>query len=256
MSRVPAGAARDAAPHHPGEAEVVELIGRARQGDGSAREELIGRNLRLVRSVAGRFRRTAVEEEDLFQLGCLGLVKAVDRFDPSRGVAFSTYAVPYIAGEILSFLRNDRPVKIGRGALTQARETLRARDQLAQELGREPTIGEVAVRLGTSEEDVVESLDALQAPLSLEAPLGDSEGQGLHRGDTVAASAEDPDPVERLALVQGLARLPEMERRLLELRFFAQLTQVAVGQALGISQVQVSRVEKRALTRLRRSLLA
>ncbi|MDI6871610.1 MAG: sigma-70 family RNA polymerase sigma factor [Bacillota bacterium] len=237
---------------HPGEAEAVALVEQARRGDERAREELIRRNLRLVRSVAARFRRAAVEEDDLFQLGCLGLVKAVDRFDPGRGVAFSTYAVPYIAGEILSYLRRDRPLKVGRGTQQRAREVLRAREALAQELGREPAIGEVAARLGLNEEDVVEALDALQAPLSLEAPLVEGEGDEIRRADAVASPAEDH--LDRLALAEGLRKLPEVERRLIELRFFGQKTQTAVGRALGLSQVQVCRLEKRALERLRRAM--
>lgn len=239
-------------PEHPPADEVARLVERARQGVPDARDELVQRNLRLVRSVVLRFRNTGVEEEDLFQLGCLGLVKAVDRFDPGRGVAFSTYAVPYITGEILSFLRAHRPVKVGRGAQQLARQALRLREELAQEMGREPTLGEVAERLGAAEDEVVEALDAVQAPVSLEAPLVGGEGEELRRDEAVAAPAEDF--LERLALVEGLRKLPEVERRLLELRFFSSQTQTAVGQVLGLSQVQVCRLEKRALERLRRAM--
>ncbi len=245
-------AAPATAERHPGEVEVAALVERARRGDTEAREELIRRNLKLVRSVALRFRRAAVEEDDLFQLGCVGLVRAVDRFDPGRRVAFSTYAVPYITGEILSYLRTDRPVKVGRTTQQRGREALRVRDELAQELGREPSVQEVAERLGASEEDVVEALDALQAPLSLEAPLQETEGDEIRRGDAVASPAEDY--LDRLALAEGLRRLPDLERRLVELRFFGQQTQTAVGKVLGLSQVQVCRLEKRALERLRRTI--
>jgi RNA polymerase sporulation-specific sigma factor len=237
---------------HPEHGELAVLMDRAHRGDGGAREELIRRNLKLVRRVALRFRRAAVEEDDLFQLGCVGLVKAVDRFDPERGVAFSTYAVPYIAGEILSYLRSDRPLKVGRTAQQRAREALRARDELAQETGREPSVREVAERLRADEADVVEALDAFRVPLSLEAPLPEGEGEELRWGDTVASPAEEQ--LERLALTEGLRRLPDLERRLLELRFFAQQTQVAAGRVLGLSQVQVCRLEKRALARLRRAI--
>ncbi|MGE5553174.1 MAG: sigma-70 family RNA polymerase sigma factor [Betaproteobacteria bacterium] len=247
MSARTAGAER-----HLGEAEVAELVGRARQGNGEAREELIRRNLKLVRSVVARFRRVATEEEDLFQLGCVGLVKAVDRFDPRRGVAFSTYAVPHIAGEILSYLRSDRLLKVGRSTQQRAREALLVRDQIAQELGREPSIQEVAERLGTDQEEVVEALDALQSPLSLEAPLLQGEGDEVRWGDAVASPADDH--LDRLALAEGLRKLPDLERKLVELRFFAQKTQTEVGRTLGISQAQVCRLEKRALERLRRAL--
>lgn len=237
---------------HPGEAEVSQLVARVRQGDRDAREELVQRNLRLVQSVVGRFRRTPVEEDDLFQLGCVGLVKAVDRFDPGRGVAFSTFAVPYITGEILSYLRSDRPVKVGRSTQQRAREALRQGEVLAQELGREPTLAELAERVGVGEEELVEALDAVRAPLSLEAPLGAGDGEEIRREEAVAAPAEDP--LDRLALAEGLRKLPEVERRLLELRFFGQQTQVAAGQVLGLSQVAVCRLERRALERLRRAI--
>ncbi|HHW13936.1 MAG TPA: sigma-70 family RNA polymerase sigma factor, partial [Firmicutes bacterium] len=183
---------------HPAADEVARLVERARRGEGDAREELIRRNLRLVRSVVVRFRNAGAEEEDLFQLGCLGLVKAVDRFDPARGVAFSTYAVPYITGEILSFLRAHRPVKVSRGAQQLARQALRLREELAQELGREPSLAEVAGRLGVAEDEVVEALDAVQAPVSLEAPLAGGKGDELRRADAVAVPAEDF--LDRLAL--------------------------------------------------------
>lgn len=236
----------------PGEAEVARLIERSRRGDAEAREELVRRNLRLVRSVANRFRRVPVDDEDLFQAGCMGLVKAVDRFDPGRGVAFSTFAVPCIAGEILSYLRGERLVKVGRATQERARQSLRLREALAQELGREPTVREVAERLGADEEDVVEALDAVCRPVSLDAPLWESGEDDLCRGDTVPGPQEDP--LERIALAEGLRKLPDLERRLVELRFFGQRTQVVVGQELGLSQVQVCRLEKRALERLRRAM--
>lgn len=248
----PAGKVVALSEHHPGEAEVAELIERIRHGDEDAREELVRRNLRLVRSIVNRFRRAPVEDEDLFQLGCLGLVKAVDRFDPERGVTLSTYAVPYITGEILSYLRGEGPLKVGRKTQERARQSLRAREALAQELGREPTVAEVAGYLGVGEEDVVEALDSMQTPLSLEAPLPGSAEDGLRPADALAAPVEDP--VERLALLEGLAKLPEVERRLVEMRFFGQQTQTQVGRVLGLSQVQVCRLEKRALERLRRTM--
>lgn len=236
----------------PGESELVRLVRAAHQGDQGARDELVRRNLRLVGSIVRRFLGSLVEEEDLFQIGCLGLVKAVDRFDPERGVAFSTYAVPYITGEILSHLRRDRPVKVSRATQDRARQVRHLREALTQRLGREPTLAEVAREAGLTEDAVVAAIDACQAVVSLEAPLADRDGEELHREDVMASPADDH--LERIALAEGLKRLPDLERRLVELRFFAHQTQTEAGRALGLSQVQACRVEKRALERLRRAL--
>ncbi|MGE5507282.1 MAG: sigma-70 family RNA polymerase sigma factor [Chitinophagales bacterium] len=236
----------------PGESELGRLVRQAHQGDQGARDELVKRNLRLVGSVVRRFLGSMVEEEDLFQIGCIGLVKAVDRFDPGRGLAFSTYAVPYITGEILSHLRRDRPVKVSRATQERARQVRRLREQLAQRLGREPSLAEVAREAGLAEDAVVAALDACQAVVSLEAPLVEGEGEELHRGDVLAAPAEDQ--LEKMALMEGLKRLPDLERRLVELRFFGHRTQAEAGRLLGLSQVQACRVEKRALERLRRAM--
>lgn len=230
-----------------------DLWRRAQQGDPVAREALVARHLGLVRHVAARFRSTGLDPEDLEQVGAVGLVKAVNGFDPTRGLRFSTYAVPVITGEILRFLRDDGPVRISRGARALARRARRARDELCQSLGREPTIDEVAAAVDAPRDEVVLALEASGRPLSLESPLEPEQGEAATLLDRLADPADAASAGERRALISELLeQLEPAERRAVVMRYFDDLTQQEIADRLGVSQSHVSRVLGRALQRLRR----
>lgn len=220
--------------------------------DPKTREELICSNLPLVRHVVHRFFPSATEKEDLYQIGCIGLIKAVDRFDPSYGVEFSTYAVPMIIGEIRIYLRDNNPVKIGRGRKDLLRRARQVERELAQALERTPTLGEVAGALGVDRADLAALMEAGEAPLSLQGPVcQDSEGVALEE----SLPALDWSLDEGAEVRAALKRLSPQARAVLEMRFFGDLTQADIGRRLGLTQVQVCRIEKRALIQLR-TLLA
>lgn len=253
-----------------GEAELRETLALALVGDTEARQRVIQSHLRLVWGIVHRFRGRGEDPEDLFQLGCVGLVNALDRFDPSYGTRFSTYAVPLIIGEIKRHLRDDGPVHIPRRAKDIARQAWQAQEELTKATGRTPTASEIAKFLGVDAADVVEALEAARLPLSLFLETGGEGGddalylidQLAARGDVAAGmagraaghSSEEAAFFDRVVLREALSRLDERTRRLLLLRFFEDRTQADVGEALGISQVQVSRLEKQALLKLRSML--
>lgn len=253
-----------------GEAELEETLRRAVAGDAEARERLIQSHLRLVWDIVRRFSGAGLDRDDLFQLGCLGLVKALDGFDPSFGTRFSTYAVPLIIGEIKRFLRDDGPVHVSRRAKEIAREARRVEEELTKSTGRVPTAAEVAGSMGLDATEVAESLEASRAPVSLYQETAGEGDDALYLIDQLAAGhdgsgstlfgqarAAGPDDgrlLDSVALREVLARLDERTRDLLVLRFFDDKTQAEVGEVLGISQVQVSRLEKQALLRLRAML--
>lgn len=234
-------------------ADFLALLERVRGGEARAREELVEANLRLVWSIVHRFAGRGYELEDLFQVGCLGLLKAIDRFDPSRGVQFSTYAVPLILGEIRTFLRSDSELKLERTQRELGQRVCRRKEELTQERGREPSLAELAADLRVDVDEVVAALDALRPPLSLAAPAapcGEEEGWELE--ETLPGSEGfELATVEHLALRQVLAQLKEKERRVILLRFFAEKSQTEIARLLGLSQAQVSRLEKQALAHLR-----
>ncbi|MDI3280559.1 MAG: SigB/SigF/SigG family RNA polymerase sigma factor [Bacillota bacterium] len=234
-------------------ADLLALLERVRGGEARAREELVEANLRLVWSIVHRFAGRGYELDDLFQVGCLGLLKAIDRFDPSRGVQFSTYAVPLILGEIRTFLRGDSELKVERAQRELGQRVCRRKEELAQEWGREPSLAELAADLRLEVAEVVAALDALRPALSLAAPAapcGEEEGPELE--ETLQGSEGfELATVEHLALRQVLAQLKEKERRVILLRFFAEKSQTEIARLLGLSQAQVSRLEKQALARLR-----
>lgn len=232
-------------------AETRALLARAQAGDREARDRLVEANLRLVASVAQRFVGRGIEFEDLFQIGCLGLVKAIDRFDLRYDVRFSTYAVPVIIGEIRQWLRQDRPVRVGRSLQDLAARAVRCRAQLTQRLGRTPTAAELAAALAVAKEDVVAALDAWQPVQSLDEALPAGDGEPLRRGDGITGSADGEDLVEHAALKAAMARLDEWERRLILLRFFLDLPQTEAARRLGVSQAHVSRTEQRILRAFR-----
>ncbi len=229
--------------------DLLPLLSRARGGDAQAREEAVAANLNLVRHLVKRFRGRGLDEQDLFQIGCLGLVKAVDRFDPTAGTCFSTYAVPVILGEIRAFLRDDGPVKMGRTARSLARGARRAEEALRARHGRDPSLHEVAAAFDVDAADLAAVLEAATGPVSLQAPAGGEDAPALE------SRLSDDDPWEdHVALRAALERLPDLERRVLELRYFLDRTQQETGALLGMTQVQVSRTEARAIALLRKDL--
>ncbi len=227
------------------------LLAAVRAGDAGAEAELLERNNGLIRSVCRRFRDRGVEEDDLYQLGCVGFIKAVRGFDPAFGTAFSTYAVPKIAGEIRRFLRDDGPVKISRALRQQAFVIVSARRALEQELGRSPTLSELAGRTGLTPEEIASAELAALPPDSLQRQAGE-DGPLLE--EVVGDWQQEDRVVERIALRQAMERLPIQEKRVLFLRYFRGMTQQAVAGIVGVSQVQVSRLEKRAVGRMRELL--
>ncbi|HHW39970.1 MAG TPA: SigB/SigF/SigG family RNA polymerase sigma factor [Syntrophomonadaceae bacterium] len=236
------------------ERETVRLLKKARKGDQKAREKLVSCNFRLVFTIVKRFEGRGFDPEDLFQIGVIGLIKAIDNFDPDYGVRFSTYAVPMIIGEIKRFLRDDHPIKITRALKEKGILVKRIREKLVRELGREPTVGEIAAALNLGKEEVTAALEAAQLPMSLFETLNNNhnEGDSLSVLDCLSSEGEQEHAwLERIALRDALTRLPERERRIIWLRFFEDKTQAEVGALLGLSQVQISRLERQAMARLR-----
>lgn len=225
----------------------MEYIRRAQAGDKAALDALVEDNMALVKSVAARFTGRGVEWDDLFQLGCMGLIKAAKGFDMEFGVRFSTYAVPLIMGEIRRFLRDDGQMRVSRLLRDKARACLRAREQLEREQEAEPTIEQVAARAGLEVAEAVEALAASRSVRSLSEPIGEDE---LTLGDTIGSDDTDRR-IERMELERGMEALEEREAELIRLRYFGQLTQARTGAILGISQVQVSRLESRIIAKLR-----
>lgn len=227
---------------------IEELIARAQTGDKKASEALVTENSGLIWSVARRFLGRGAEADDLYQLGCLGFLKAVEGFDLEFGTQFSTYAVPKIAGEIRRFLRDDGAVKVSRGLKEQAATIKSVRNRLTSALGREPTIQEIANQTGFSPEDIALAETATAATESIQRETGE-EGFSLEQVLTDTESEEKM--VERIALRQAIENLPDRERRVIQLRYFHGLTQQRVAKVLDVSQVQVSRIEKKAIGQLR-----
>ncbi len=225
------------------------LLERAQRGDRVACECMLTENARLVWSVVRRYGGRGVEAEDLYQLGCIGFIKAVKDYDFSYGTAFSTYAVPKIAGEIRRFLRDDAPVKLERGAQERVQNVRAARERLCRETGREPTLSELAAATGEKREEIAALELAAAPPQSLQQELFD----GVTLEQTIPDAAQ-PDLTETLALRAEVDALPERERMTILLRYFKGLTQERIARILGVSQVQVSRLERRALQRLRENM--
>ena len=230
-----------------------ELLERIKEGDASAREEFIEGNLRLVLSVIQRFSGRGEPPDDLFQIGCVGLIKAIDNFDTSHGVRFSTYAVPMIIGEVRRFLRDNSSMRVSRSIRDTAYHALRERARLESELGQEPTLAQIAEALGVKEGEVVFALDAIADPVSLNEPIFRDDGDAVFVGDQVRdEKATEENWLNSVALRTGLEHLSERERRIIELRFFLGRTQTEVAGEIGISQAQVSRLEKHALGQMRK----
>ena len=230
-----------------------ELFPLVHSGDITAREEFIRGNLRLVLSVLQRFHHRCDNVDDLFQVGCIGLIKALDNFDVTQNVRFSTYAVPMIIGEIRRYLRDNNAIRVSRSLRDIAYKALGARDRLQTELGREPTIAEIAKAMELDEEDVTLALEAIQDPVSLCEPIGGDNADALTIGDQVRdESISQEGWLEHIAIRDAMRRLSEREQRILSLRFFHGRTQMEVASEIGISQAQVSRLEKTALSHMRK----
>ena len=230
-----------------------ELFPLVHGGDKQAREEFIRGNLRLVLSVLQRFHHRGENVDDLFQVGCIGLIKALDNFDVTQNVRFSTYAVPMIIGEIRRYLRDNNAIRVSRSLRDTAYKALSARDRLQAELGREPNSSEIARRLEIPEEDVVLALEAIQDPISLCEPIGGDNADALTIGDQVRDESVSADGwLQNIAISEAMHRLTEREQKILNLRFFQGRTQMEVAGEIGISQAQVSRLEKAALEHMRK----
>lgn len=228
-----------------------ELLRAAREGDNRACEQILEENNGLIWSIVRRYYGRGVEPEDLYQLGCLGFLKAVRGFDPAFGTQFSTYAVPKIAGEIRRFLRDDGTVKVSRSLKERGISVRAVRNRLAGELGREPTISELAAETGLTPEEIATAETATEQVASLQAETGEN---GLTLEGLLGSGGMEEQVVERLALHAALEKLPEREREILLLRYYKGLTQSQTARVLGVSQVQVSRLERRGMGRLRELL--
>ena len=235
--------------------EKRELLERSHNGDKAARDELIAGNLRLVLSIVQRFSSRGEDPDDLFQVGCVGLIKSIDNFDLGQDVKFSTYAVPMIIGEIRRFLRDNSLVRVSRSTRDLAYRALTAREELSHTLDREPTADDIARKLGEPRSEVVAALDAIVDPVSLYEPVWSDSGDSIYvLNETANTENTDESWTEDLALKEAMKRLSPREKRIIELRFFRGRTQTEIAGEIGISQAQVSRIEKGALERIRKDL--
>ena len=235
--------------------ETQALLLRAKQGDMKAREELIAGNLRLVLSVIQRFANRGENADDLFQVGCIGLIKAIDNFNTDLDVRFSTYGVPMIIGEIRRYLRDNSSMRVSRSMRDTAYKVLQAKEKFLAEHQRDPSIEEIARQLGIKREDVVFALDAISDPVSLYEPVYSDGGDTICVMDQVKDSRNtDESWLEQIALKEAIARLSERERHILNLRFFEGKTQMEVSAEVGISQAQVSRLEKNAISQIKKNI--
>lgn len=233
------------------ESEKTELLKKARAGDRKAREELIEGNLRLVLSVIQRFQNRGESMDDLFQVGVIGLIKAIDNFDTSLNVRFSTYAVPMCIGEIRRYLRDDSPVRVSRSLKDTAYRAMQIKEELINKNKREPSIEEIAERLNMKKSDVVLALEAIVDPISLYEPVYNDGGDTIYVMDQVGDNNTDSDWIDEIMIKDEIKNLEPRERRILYMRFMQGKTQMEVASEVGISQAQVSRLEKNALRRIK-----
>ena len=235
--------------------ETAELLKRTKQGDMKAREELIAGNLRLVLSVIQKFTNRGENVDDLFQVGCIGLIKAIDNFNVDLDVRFSTYGVPMIIGEIRRYLRDNSSLRVSRSMRDTAYKVLQAKERYISEHQKEPTIEEIAQMLEIKREEVVFALDAIVDPVSLYEPVYSDGGDTICVMDQVRDSKNtDESWLEQIALKEAISHLSERERHILNLRFFEGKTQMEVSAEVGISQAQVSRLEKNAINQIKKNL--
>ena len=236
------------------EAEKTRLLREMHGGNRQARDELVQGNLRLVLSVVQRFAGRGENPDDLFQVGCIGLIKSIDNFDLSQNVRFSTYAVPMIIGEIRRYLRDNNAIRISRSMRDVAYRAMQAKEALLAELSREPTVEEIAQRLDLPREEVVLALEAIVDPISLYEPVYNDGGDTIFVMDQVGDSNDDRNWLDEITLKDAIAALSDREKKILNLRFIKGMTQVEVSGEIGISQAQVSRLEKGALDKIKKDL--
>lgn len=234
--------------------EMRELLDRSHHGDKDARDKLICGNLRLVLSVIQRFTSRGENPDDLFQVGCIGLIKAIDNFDPSHEVMFSTYGVPMISGEVKRFLRDNNAVRVSRSMRDTAYRAMQIKEQLTNENGKEPNITEIAKRMELPPEDIVIALESIVEPVSLYEPVFSDGGDTIYNMDQVKGGTTDGDWLEEIAMREAIRDLTDRERKILSMRFIDGKTQTEVAGEIGISQAQVSRLEKGAMSRIKAEL--
>lgn len=235
--------------------EKEALFKRILDGDQEAREQYIKGNLRLVLSVIQRFTGSQENIDDLFQIGCIGLIKAIDNFDITQNVKFSTYAVPMILGEVRRYLRDNNSIRVSRSLRDTAYKAIYAREQLTRTGSKEPSLSEIAQEVGVTKEEITYALDAIQTPMSLYEPVYSDGGDPLYVMDQISDKKNrEENWIEQLSLNEAMKRLPERERHIIDMRFFEGKTQTEVAEEVGISQAQVSRLEKNALKAMRNYL--
>ncbi len=233
------------------EKEKEELLRLSKSGDKKARDKLVTGNLKLVLSVVQRFTGRGENPDDLFQVGCIGLIKAIDNFDPIHEVKFSTYAVPMIIGEIRRYLRDNNSVRVSRSIKDTAYKAMQAKETLTNRMSKEPTIEEIAAELGISREETVIALESIVEPISLNEPMYNDGGDTIYVMDQVGDGNDDKNWLEEISFKQAISDLSEREKRILSMRFMLGRTQMEVASEIGISQAQVSRLEKSALERIK-----
>lgn len=233
------------------EAEKIELLKKSRLGDKKAREKLISGNLRLVLSVIQKFMGRGENPDDLFQVGCIGLIKAIDNFNTDLDVRFSTYAVPMISGELRRYLRDNAPIRVSRSLRDLAYKAMQAKEALTAKLQREPDIIEIANEIGVMKSEVVTALESISEPLSLYEPVFSDSGDTLYVLDQIGDGTDSDGWIDELSFKDTIKSLSEREKKIIYLRFFLGKTQVEVAEEIGISQAQVSRLEKNTLDKLK-----
>ncbi len=232
--------------------EKEELFEKIEQGDMNAREKFINGNLRLVLSIVGRFSSRGENPDDLFQVGCVGLIKALDNFDRGQGVQFSTYAVPMIIGEVRRYLRDYNSIRVSRSVRDTAYRALQIKESLTNLNGKEPTLEQIAKEMEKPKEEIVFALDAISEPVSLFEPVYHDGGDTVFIMDQISDDKNDESWIEHIVLKEAMEHLNEKEKQILDLRFFAGRTQTEVAEEIGISQAQVSRLEKSAIGHMRK----
>lgn len=233
------------------EKEKTELLKRTKNGDTYSRQKLIEGNLRLVLSVVQKFSGRGENPDDLFQVGCIGLIKSIDNFDITQNVKFSTYAVPMIIGEIRRYLRDYNPIRVSRSLRDTAYHAMQAKEKIQNTLGRDATVEEIAKELGIKPTDVVLALEAIVEPLSLYEPVYSDGGDTIYVMDQVGGAESDDDWLNEISIKETIKALGEREKQILTLRFMQGKTQMEVAEEIGISQAQVSRLEKGALKKIK-----
>ncbi|MGI6404630.1 MAG: RNA polymerase sporulation sigma factor SigG [Oscillospiraceae bacterium] len=236
------------------ESEKLELLHKVKQGDQEARNQLVNGNLRLVLSVVQKFTNRGENLDDLFQVGCIGLIKSIDNFDTNLNVRFSTYAVPMIIGEIRRYLRDNNSIRVSRSLRDTAYKAMQIKEWLTAQSDREPTVEEISKEMGLKKEEVVMALEAIVEPISLYEPAYNDGGDTIFVMDQVGDKQSDKDWLDEIALKEAIENLGEREKKILSLRFFVGKTQMEVAKEVGISQAQVSRLEKAALTRIKKQI--